>query len=141
MQPTKLKNTHCPYCGDEFSADGAKWTEDHVIARNFVPKGTLETSWNLHVRACEPCNNEKSDLEDDLSAISMIPDFGMDTSPKARTHAKRKIENSRSRKTQNTLKDSFEETVISGEMMPGLSASFKLVGPPQVEPERVFALS
>ena len=42
-----------------------------MIGRRFVPKGKLNNQWNLIVRVCIKCNNKKSDLEDDISAISM----------------------------------------------------------------------
>src|SRR5438067_12808695 len=67
-----LKNETCVYCGSELTAGNC--TKEHVIGRKFVPKGKLHEEWNLIVRACTSCNHTKSDLEDDISAISLPPD-------------------------------------------------------------------
>jgi 5-methylcytosine-specific restriction endonuclease McrA len=71
----KLNNVTCVYCGVRLDAlKPAGVDKDHVIGRRFVPKGKLAGQWNLVVRVCKPCHKHKSDLEDDLSAISMHPD-------------------------------------------------------------------
>jgi len=44
----RLKNIDCPYCGVYFDRTVAK-TVDHVVGRNFVPKGSLTRLWKLHV--------------------------------------------------------------------------------------------
>jgi len=70
-----LDNVNCPYCGlsiDMPSRDS--WDKDHVIGRRFVPRGTIENQWNIQVNAHKLCNNRKSNLEDDISAISIQPD-------------------------------------------------------------------
>lgn len=72
-KPVKLKNLTCVYCSTVLSK--VKSNDEHVIGRKFVPKGTLNNYWNLIVRACEVCNNKKSDLEDDISSITMQPDL------------------------------------------------------------------
>lgn len=71
-----LNNITCVYCNTLL--DEAESTKEHTIGRRFVPKGTLARSWNLIVRACGECNGRKSDLEDDLSAVSMHPDSAGD---------------------------------------------------------------
>jgi hypothetical protein len=63
----------CPYCGVALSKENS--TKEHVLARKFVPKGTLNNQWNLILNACRCCNNSKSDLEDDISAITMQPNM------------------------------------------------------------------
>src|SRR6266852_1995241 len=72
---TKLANITCVYCGREETSE-QPLTDEHVVGRRFVPKGSFATGWALIARACEDCNNEKSDLEDDISAITLIPDLG-----------------------------------------------------------------
>jgi hypothetical protein len=72
--PIRLNNVRCPYCGTDVSTNR---TAEHVIGRRFVPKGMLNGEWNLILWACEVCNGRTSDLEDDISAITMQRDvFG-----------------------------------------------------------------
>src|SRR5437870_4164459 len=40
----RLDNVTCPYCGTDVTVERE---EEHVIARRFVPKGTLAGLWNL----------------------------------------------------------------------------------------------
>jgi 5-methylcytosine-specific restriction endonuclease McrA len=70
---TRHHNGVCPYCGCQLELK--KSTKEHVVGRRFVPRGKLDAHWNLLVNACEPCNNRKSDLEDDISAITLHPDL------------------------------------------------------------------
>ena len=76
----RLHNVVCPYCGAALT--NANREKEHVIARNFVPRGKLHAQWNLILNACGACNKRKSGYEDDISAISMQPDaygrFGSD---------------------------------------------------------------
>jgi hypothetical protein len=37
----------------------------------FVPKRSFAKGWALIIRSCLRCNNEKSDLEDDIAAITL----------------------------------------------------------------------
>lgn len=67
-----LDNISCVYCGIKLHKQNR--TREHVVGRRFVPKGTLHQNWNLIVQACKSCNNETSDLENDISAITMLPD-------------------------------------------------------------------
>ena len=91
--PIRLANVNCPYCGRDLT-DKTR-TKEHVISKRFVPKGTFDGSWNLILNACRACNNAKSDLEDDISAITMQPDpFGRFADPKLQSEAERKRRNS-----------------------------------------------
>jgi hypothetical protein len=64
-----LRNYNYIYCCRLLTK--ATHTREHVIGRNFVPRRTLDI--NLIAWACVQCNNDKSDLEDDISLISMLP--------------------------------------------------------------------
>ena len=75
-QPTRIKNNRCAYCNAEFSNDGEP-EKEHVIGRLFVAKGSHDGQWNLHVNSCHRCNQDKSSLENDISAISMIQTAGL----------------------------------------------------------------
>lgn len=137
-----LDNQTCCYCGKPFS-DALPASAEHVIARSFVPKGSLNAAFNLILNACEPCNNVKSDLEDDLSAISMHPDtLGRMPSEDERLHrdAARKAKGSISRRTRKPVGQGQDPWVIKGNMM-GIEMTFTMVGPPQADDERLFRLA
>ena len=68
-----LRNLTCPYCGDRFDPETSA-AKEHVIGRRFVPRGCFAGQWNLILNACERCNRNKGDLEDDISIITMMPD-------------------------------------------------------------------
>ena len=99
-----LQNENCPYCFRPFGS-GLVPTKEHVIARNFVPKGTLQGCWNLILQACKQCNAAKAILEDDISAITMQPDAMVYASdyPRLIAEAKRKAQGSISRLTCSAL--------------------------------------
>ena len=136
-----LQNETCPYCGVELTE--ANSDNDHVIGRRFVPKGALNEEWNLILRACKTCNNNKSDLEDDISAIILQPDaWGqyarVDTLRD--NEARRKARRSRSRRTGKKVEDSKERIDIDLPVVSGVTFSFSATSPPQLDNERAFTL-
>lgn len=137
-----LKNLRCAYCGDELTSETA--TRDHVIGRRFVPKGKLKAQWNLILNACRECNNQKSDLEDDIAAITLLPDllgkFPHDDAT-AMAEAERRATGSISRRTRKPVLHSNEELKVEGNLGPGLKATFGLVAPPQIDQSRAFELA
>jgi hypothetical protein len=138
---TRLNNVICVYCGAKDSVENPL-TDEHVIGRNFVPKGSFAKGWVLIVQSCQRCNNEKADLEDDISAITLQPDLGTgheDTDLAAQ--ARRKAGGSFSRRTKKLVHDSHEEHTVKGTMMPGVEVSFNLISPPQLVSERVRKLA
>jgi hypothetical protein len=140
--PIILDNGTCVYCGTELTPSSV--TREHVIGRRFVPKGKLKGQWNLIVRACKPCNGKKSDLEDDISAISMQADaLGRYALPDhiLAKEAARKARRSISRRTSKPIKDSFEKLKIKGSLVPGVEFTFDLTAPPQIQSERIFELA
>jgi hypothetical protein len=142
MQPTRLDNVTCVYCGHPITRETR--TREHVIGRRFVPRGMLDNNWNLIVWACHPCNNAKSDLEDDLSAIALMPDpwsQSENTPPALQADIARKARGSRSRRTKRSVADSHEHLEVSTRFGPGVSMTFKLVAPPQADFARLGALA
>jgi hypothetical protein len=138
---TILDNVSCAYCGREETPDNLL-TNDHVIGRRFVPKGSFAKGWSLVVRACFRCNNEKSDLEDDISAITLHPWRGPEKrDPAVADHARRKALGSFSRLTGKPISKSFDEQTISGRLMNAVDVSFNLITPPQLDAERVAGLA
>lgn len=84
-------------------------------------------------RARERRNNEKADLEDDISAITLLPDLGEgheDTDLAAL--AARKAKGSRSRRTNRTVAESYEENKLSGKLMQAVDVSVGFGSPPQL---------
>ena len=138
----RLRNVVCPYCGAALT-DGNR-EKEHVIGRNFVPRGKLHAQWNLILNACGTCNRRKSGYEDDIAAISMQPDaygrFGAED-PELVAEAHRKASRSGSRKTGKPVKDSSGELKFSIAPFAGVSMGFSFTGPPQVDDERVFELA
>jgi hypothetical protein len=119
-------------------------TKDHVIGRRFVPKGKLDGQWNLIVRACKDCNVKKSDLEDDISAISMQADawgnFSADDDTLKR-EAARKGNNSISRRSGRPVKESKEEIEVKIPFSSAAEFTFNFTSPPQIESERMYGLA
>ena len=139
----QLKNLTCPYCGRPFS-DDLPFTKEHVVGRKFVPNGTLHGMPNLLLRACAPCNGAKSDLEDDLSVISMHPDahgrFAVDDA-RLRDAVQRKANKAISRRTRKPVAAGDPPLIINGTMGPSISMTFTMHAPPQADDARLFALA
>lgn len=137
-----LNNETCVYCGTPLSA--ASRTKEHVIGRRFVPRGKLNAQWNLIVWACQPCNKRKSELEDDLSAVSMHPDaWGRHAIQDhvLAEEATRKAKNSTSRRTGKPVRDSSETVTVKTPFGSGGEMTFTLTAPPQVDSLRLFELA
>jgi hypothetical protein len=141
-QPYILENATCVYCGYEFLGD--EWTKEHVIGRKFVPKGKFNGQWNLIVRACKKCNGLKSDLENDISAISMQPDasekYAINDSDLIR-EAQRKAKNSISRRTRKAVEFSKENMTLSTSLGGIVKMDFNFKAPPQMDSQRMFELA
>ena len=137
-----LKNTNCAYCGVDLNS--LSLTKEHVIGRRFVPKGKLDKQWNLILNACSSCNNIKSDLEDDLSAITMPPDgYGQHSvnDPALFTQAKKKAQRSKSRRTNKFIADSKEQITVDFDVSPSVNMKIFFSSPPQASPERIYRLA
>ena len=138
---TKLANITCAYCGGEAEPDNPL-TDEHVIGRKFVPKGSFAKGWSLILRACERCNNKKSDLEDEISAITMLPDLGTaHEQPDLFSLATRKAAKARSRLTTKTVANSYEDHVVEGKLMSAIDCRFGFTAPPRLAQERVMRLA
>lgn len=136
-----LKNVTCPYCAAPLDPDTR--TKEHVIGRRFVPKGSTENRWNLILWACSACNNKKSDLEDDIAAITMYfhttgPAATED--PTARAEALRRGPKSGSRKTGKPVADSHAALESTSQLGP-VEMTFGFVAPPQIDDTRAYELA
>lgn len=145
MDPSRIKrlaNTLCPYCGKSVSPNTA--TKEHVIGRRFVPKGVFGACWNLVLWTCEDCNNKKSDLEDDISSITMafhaagLPEMNDEI---LKREAHRKSIRSISQKTGKPVSNSAETLNLKIPLSSNLTISAKFNAPPQLDDERVLELA
>jgi hypothetical protein len=141
-KPIILRNTTCAYCGKPFDK-GRPSTKEHVIGRRFVPRGSFDGQWNLILNACERCNRDKADLEDDISVITMMPDahgrYAVDDD-RLRGEVIRKGVKARSRRTGRAVAHSHEELKIQGSYGPGtIRFDFKM--PIQIDESRIFRLA
>jgi len=137
-----FRNVTCPYCNAPL--DERSRTKEHVIGRRFVPVGLLNNSWNLILWACLKCNRQKSDLEDDIAAISMhfhtagLPNM---SDSRAEAEALRRGEKSGSRKTGKAVAASGVELKASAKLGADAELTFSFNGPPQFDDKRVYELA
>ncbi len=137
----RLNNVTCAYCHKPFDA-GTRSEEEHVVGRKFVPKGSLAAQWNLIVNACGVCNDEKCELENDLSAIIMRPDpWGRTQSDPRLIEEARRKESARSKRTGKAVRESDEGLDVKGQIMPGVTFSANMVASPQFDPDRAGRLA
>lgn len=133
-----LKSEICVYCGNLLGDNG---TEDHVVGRNFVPKGTLKGHWNLKILSCKACNGRKSGLEDDISAITIRDAYEFSGEDPDLAAVYEKKGRSVSRKTKKHVSKSEERFNISLSPISGLLFNFKMSAPPQIDESRAFELA
>ncbi|TBU86936.1 HNH endonuclease [Phytopseudomonas dryadis] len=142
-RPIVLRNVNCAYCGRDFSPERPA-TKEHVIGRRFVPRGALNGQWNLILQACQPCNHVKSQLEDDISVITMLPDatgrYAIEDE-RLPAEALRRADKSGSRKTGRSVAKSQERSSVSPSGFSGVTMTFGFVAPPQVDRNRLYQLA
>ena len=136
-----LRNKTCVYCHKRLT-NGSR-PKDHVLGRRFVPTGSLEKGWNVILDACCRCNNEKGDLENDISAITMLPDLQGKYAVEDEVliqDAQNKAQKSVSRRTRKKVADSHEEPKVRVPFGRSGSLDIGLVCPPQMDRRRVYEL-
>ena len=143
-RPFRLKNASCPYCGHTFKEHGSR-TLDHVIGKNFVPKGTTAKSWNLHLWACQSCNSEKGKLEGEISAITLHQRVFAGNGPSALdlriTSEVARKGRARSSVTGRYVAESRTKFSLVGQLRESAEIRFDTVGPPQLNPANVLHLA
>src|SRR5438876_996027 len=139
----RRSNRRCLYCGDDLGpGSSVPSSREHLIARNFVPAGTLdETSFNFIFRACTECNGRKADAERHVSTVTLLTSQGRDTDPLINSAATHKASRDFHPTTRALVRDSTFSRTIEGHRGPGVVLSFGVVGPPQLEPGRVALLA
>ena len=140
-QPTRLHNIKCAYCNIEFTKE-ERVEKEHVIGKNFVPRGSHEQQWNLHLNSCHTCNQEKSKLENDISAITMIQPLssGDKIDETLEAEAQRKGSKSFSQRTGKPVSISTEKVSITQQFGNAIM-TFGFTAPPQVDEKRIFSLA
>lgn len=141
-QPQVLKNSQCVYCGCTFGKE-TKFNTDHVIGKNVVPWNSFAANdWNLFVRSCLACNNRKSALENEISAITLQSGIGQKhADAELEEAARRKARKAPSTATGKLVKDSVGSETIAGNLFPEASISFGFVVPVQLSPTSVSHLA
>lgn len=141
-RPVSLPGVKCGYCG--VAIGGRATTKDHVIARRFVPEGTLTDGFHLQVKACRPCNDRKARLEDDISLITMLPDTAgrhvRDDERLKRTVA-RKAKGSVSPVTRKLAAQSYNKLDARWPIGGGASLTYSGLAMPTLEDRRVAELA
>lgn len=143
-KPIVLSNNRlCPYCGTNLHIlDEKEINVEHVIGRRFLPKGFLDGEWNLIVKACKKCNDEKARLEGGISVISLIdPIPAKSESAEIKNELERKLGKEDAITGRHRGGANHPETnkpiALSGIKekiefsLPNLKACFGLSGPPQ----------
>ncbi len=136
-----LKNVTCPYCGTDIKESNN--SKEHVIGRKFVPKGSFDNQWNLIVQACKVCNGKKSDLENDISAITLdlYVRYHHDAPNSIVLDSDRKSEGCFSRQTKMSVKNSFITDKVTLPFRKGTSINIGYQAPPQLDEYRCFELA
>jgi hypothetical protein len=138
----KLRNATCVYCLREFGPELQSQAE-HVVARRFVPTGSLNGIWNLIVHACEACNAKKSRWEDHVSAVSFQADaYGRHAADEVAVRAEgvRKARGSVSPRTGKTIANSDEAFRLRGSSSNG-QIEVELKSPAQMHHETATQLA
>lgn len=126
-------NQHCPYCGVLVGDGTVPSDEDHLIGRNFVPKGTLDGSFNFTFRSCRECNARKGEAERHISSVTLVNSPGRANDVRANEAASRKATGDFHPDKQGIpigqATNDYSVTFTYG----ALSMQFDLVSPPQVK--------
>lgn len=139
--PTR-SNQYCPYCG-VFVGVGSDVPSDkeHLVGRNFVPKGSLEDgAFNFIFRSCKECNNQKAEAERHVSSVTLYNSPGRAEDARvdaiARHKAARDIHPDKKVPVQEASEKRHIEFNIGA-----FSARFGLISPPRLREEDVLALA
>ena len=109
-----------------------------------MPTGTLYQSWNLILCACVVCNTAKSNLEDEIAAVSLQPTVtGLYARPEAAyiADAQRRAVKAYSRRTRKPVADSQETVKLEATLAPGVRMALSLRAKAQIDEERIYELA
>lgn len=132
-------NACCIYCGKLLrGTNPTESDKEHLIARNFVPIGTMnDQPFNFLFRTCRPCNARKASAERHVSSVTLFNSPGRFENTKVNEIATRKGKGDFHPKKQGVLiEDAHEHTSLTtsfGQM----SIKFGMVAPPQLDRDLV----
>lgn len=132
--PTQ-SNACCLYCGWRVNRPGdVPSDKEHLIARQFVPSGTLDRQpFNFIFRACRTCNARKGVAERHVSSVTLFNSPSRSIDPRAEHAADRKGKaDFHPLKKGVLIQDSHQEMKMNGKLGP-MSISFGMVAPPQLD--------
>lgn len=146
MQPVNWgrapSNEVCLYCNEPFDGANVVATKEHLVGRNFVPRGSLNggQSFNFIFNACHACNNDKSTLEGHVSTITQLMSPAVAESAAFSERARAKSHGEIHPWTRRPVAESFHESTIQMRGV-GLGIRMGFVGPPQADRDIVYRLA
>jgi hypothetical protein len=138
MQPANWcrepPNKQCVYCNERLDDTSVVATKEHLIGRNFVPRGSLDggRSFNFIFNGCRDCNNDKSALEGHISAITQFMSPVVAESDAYAERALAKSQREIHPWTKRPIVDSHHDSTIKFRGL-GLGMKVTYVGPPQAD--------
>ena len=136
-----LQNLTCVYCLREFCPD-LRPTKEHVIGRLFVPKNLIKSDgWNLILNACFDCNNQKSQLESEVSAITLQPEIALSLDESLVEQSHRKAAKAKSTRPGEVVAKSVERVNLKASFGAGATMSLGMVAAPQLDGKVIERLS
>lgn len=137
-----LSNACCLYCGKPFNGPTAPPSnKEHLIARNFVPSGTIGQQFNFIFRACLACNARKAQAERHISAVTLFNSPERATNTHTDDEATRKGRGDfHSRKKGVLIEDSGDSFEIVGKYATA-GISITVSGPPQAETSAIHEVA
>jgi hypothetical protein len=132
-------NACCIYCGTFLrSPNPPKSDKEHLIARNFVPKGTMDDQpFNFIFRTCKRCNARKASAERHVSSVTLFNSPSRLENAKVNEVAIRKGKGDfHPNKKGVLIEDAHEHLDLTTSFGP-MVIKFGMVGPPQPDRDHV----
>lgn len=131
----QLSNALCLYCGQLLTGPGAPSSDkEHLIARNFVPTGTMtDLSFNFLFRACRECNARKADAERHVSSVTLFNSPAREVDSRAELAATRKGRADFHPTKRGVLIQNAHKELKVEHQHPLMKISFTGVAPPQID--------
>jgi hypothetical protein len=132
-------NACCIYCGVYLRGENPPASDkEHLIARNFVPKGTMDCQpFNFLFRTCRQCNSRKASAERHVSSVTLFNSPGRNDDTKVDEVAIKKGKGDyHPRKPGVPIEESHEHKSFITSLGP-MSVKFGMHSPPQLDKDLV----
>ncbi|MDC7698012.1 hypothetical protein [Vogesella indigofera] len=128
-------NACCVYCGVSLRGPDAPLSDkEHLIARNFVPTGTMGGQpFNFIFRACRQCNARKADAERHVSSVTLFNSPARLVDDRVNDIALRKGRGDYHPSKKGVLIQEAHENLSLDYSLGPLSVKFGMVAPPQLD--------